>query len=616
MAFGAGGGANEIRYHALISTRQTIYHLDPSLTIADKYPQRVDAFLGEVEGIQVEHPEIKEAWISIQPDYSEQLVPVLRSIFDFTYTEIESAAFKGYTDALTALRLRQASCNGKGRLFVALARYNGLPARLVGGVVLNKGSKKTSHQWVEVYIQDRWVPFDPTNGHFAMLPENYLRLYTGDQALFTHTSNINFDYRFRINSSQLSPSLFRFEKKDTGARPINAAQILALTGLTEKTIGVFLMFPFATLLIVFLRNIVGLKTFGTFMPMLVAAACVQTGLLLGLFTFGVIIAFSFIGQVWLNQHNLLKIPRLAAIITLCTGLFLGILWAMGDQSVVQLGVLALFPVVIISFLAERIHKMVDDNDWKALIISGLGALLSTSVCFYAFASVTLQGLFSLMPELLLLVLAVQIAIGQWSGMRLSEYFRFRKILDQGSVLGINSRNRDLIYKLNSSALLDLAADKLQSKAALSASGIPIAQTLASCSSYQDLDDFLLTAQGQNGFALKPNRGSQGNGILIIDHFDGENFFTVNGRRVSPKELARHIGEILSGSFAQDGSEDSAYLEPLLLQHEDLNKLANLGLADIRIILHHKKPISAMLRVPTKKSNGKANFTPRRGRHCY
>ncbi|MEL7219627.1 MAG: transglutaminase family protein, partial [Pseudomonadota bacterium] len=97
---------------------------------------------------------------------------------------------------MTALRLGRASCNGKGRLFVALARTNGIPARLVGGVILNEGSKKTSHQWLEVLIEGRWVPFDPTNGHFATLPENYLRLYTGDHALFRHTRNINFDYLF------------------------------------------------------------------------------------------------------------------------------------------------------------------------------------------------------------------------------------------------------------------------------------------------------------------------------------------------------------------------------------------------------------------------------------
>ena len=43
------------------------------------------------------------------------------------------------------------------------------------------------------------------------------------------------------------------------------------------------------------------------------------------------------------------------------------------------------------------------------------------------------------------------------------------------------------------------------------------------------------------------------------------------------------------------------------QHDALNALADFGLSDIRVILHHQKPVSAMLRLPTKKSGGKANL---------
>ncbi|MEE9380665.1 MAG: 7TM domain-containing protein, partial [Hyphomonadaceae bacterium] len=475
-----GEGASEIRYRALISTRRVVFELDESLQIAESHPEKLQPYLIAAEGIQLGHPEIEEAWVSIQPDSGRELVPVLRSIYDFTYEEIESAPFKGFTDALTALRLRQASCNGKGRLFVALARQNGIPARLVGGVILNNGTKKTSHQWIEVHIQDQWVPFDPTNGYFATLPENYLRLYTGDESLFTHTRNINFDYRFRISRNQISPALFRFADEVGNESTFNAARLLKLTGLTENMVGVFLMFPLATLITVFLRNIIGLKMFGIFMPMLVAAACVQTGLVLGLLTFSGVVAFSFLGQIWLSRFNLLKIPRLAAIITLCTVLFIVLLYAVGQNSTFEFGVLAMFPVVIISFLAERIHKMASDQDWRTITLSALGALVTIAICFTAFSSVTLQGVFALMPELLLVVLALQIALGQWSGMRLLEYVRFRDILGNGPVLGINQRNRKYINTLNSSELLELAADKLRSKEMLESSGIPIAPTLSVC----------------------------------------------------------------------------------------------------------------------------------------
>lgn len=603
----SGDQGREIRYHALITSKQLIYDLDQSLQVPQFLPEQYNQYLVEEEGIQVGHPEIRDLWSTIQPDDSRELVPVLTSIYDYTYQGIEGAPFKGFTDALTALRLGRASCNGKGRLFVALARTNGIPARLVGGVIMNEGSKKTSHQWLEVLIEGRWVPFDPTNGHFASLPENYLRLYTGDHALFRHTRNINFDYRFTINPVSQSPALFEFDENEPTLNRFNAAQLMRLTGLPEEMIGVFLLFPLAALVTIFLRSVVGLKTFGIFMPMLIAAACVNTGLWLGLATFSGIVAFAILALAYFNRFNVLKIPRLAAVITICTVLFVGVLLWLGNRTSLQFGILALFPVVIISFLAERIHNMLDDEDWKGLATAGAGTIVTIIACYIVFSSVLLKGLFALMPELLLLVLGVQLAIGQWSGMRLQEFFRFRSILDKGPVLGMNARNRLLINELNSKELLDLAADKLRTKEILQAAEVPVARTYAVCESFRDLPEFMKTVADFGSFALKPNRGSQGNGILIIRGRDGDNFVTAGGRTLKPEQLSKHVGEILHGAYSQGGEEDSAYVEPLLKQHAEISKIADFGLSDIRVILHENRAVSAMLRLPTKKSGGKANL---------
>lgn len=603
----SGDSGREIRYHALITSKELTYELDQSLQVPQFLPEQYSQYLVEEEDIQVGHPEIRQLWSSIQPDDSRELVPVLRAIYDYTYEGLEGAPFKGTTDALTALRLGRASCNGKGRLFVALARTNGIPARLVGGVIMNEGSKRTSHQWIEVLIEGRWVPFDPTNGYFARLPENYLRLYTGDHALFRHTKNINFDYRFTISPISQSPALFEFEDSEPVLNRFNAARLMQLTGLPEEMIGVFLMFPLAALVTIFLRSVVGIQTFGIFMPMLIAAACMSTGLWLGLATFSGIVAFAVMMLAYFNSFNILKIPRLAAVITICTVLFIGVLLWLGGRSSLQFGILALFPVVIISFLAERIHNMLDESDWKGMLTTGIGTVVTIIACYIVFSSVMLQGLFALMPELLLLVLAVQLSIGQWSGMRLQEYVRFRSILGNGPVLGMNSRNRNYVNQLNSTELLDLAADKLRSKDILKEAGVPVAKTYADCKSFRELPEFMQTLSDLGAFALKPNRGSQGNGIMIIRGRDGKNFVTASGKTRTPEDMSRHVGEILNGSFSQSGDEDYAYVEPLLTQHEGLSSLSDFGLSDIRVILHKQRPVSAMLRLPTEKSGGKANL---------
>ncbi|MDQ7051069.1 MAG: UUP1 family membrane protein [Enterobacterales bacterium] len=288
---------NSVRYKALIKSQEVNYQINDNVKIPASYPPSFDPYLQETEAVQVTHPEIDAVWKSIKPRTAKKIMPVLRSIYNLTYQGITGAPFKGFTDALTTLRLKQASCNGKSRLFVALARKNNIPARLVGGLIMNQGSKKTSHQWVEVYIEGHWVPFGPTNGNFAHLPANYLSLYRGDKVLFRHTSDINFNYQFVIDKRLVAPNLYQEKLTDTlepkSGSEFNISQLLLNMGLAPLTIGLFLLFPLCTLAISFLRNVIGIKTFGVFLPMLIAAACVFTGFFRGIIAFVVILMVSF-----------------------------------------------------------------------------------------------------------------------------------------------------------------------------------------------------------------------------------------------------------------------------------------------------------------------------------
>ena len=83
--------------------------------------------------------------------------------------------------------------------------------------------------------------------------------------------------------------------------------------------------------------------------------------------------------------------------------------------------------------------------------------------------------------------------------------------------------------------------------------------------------------------------------------------TPSGRSLTLGDINHHLCEILAGSFSQSGAEDIAFVEPMLMQHSALNQLADMGLSDIRVILHDQQVISAMLRMPTSLSNGKANL---------
>lgn len=600
--------SQQLAFRYMLSLQAIKYDLDSQLIIPDKYNQELSPYLAATDAIQVNHPEINELWQLIKPNDRRNLVGVLRAIYQHTYLQIKTAPFKGVTDALTAHRLNTASCNGKSRLFIALARLNNIPARLVGGVILNGVDKKTSHQWLEVYVQNQWVPFGPTNGNFAELPANYLELYRGDENLFRHTVDINFDYQFSSQQSLVAPAVYNHQEVSV-ENSIDITGLLLSMGLDPKTIGLFLLFPICTLLITFLRNVVGIKTFGIFLPMLISAACIFIGYQKGVGGFAFILLTSFIAYHFLDKLKLLKVPRLAAIITINTIIFVLGLLLVGASNRLEFGMLSLFPVIIISFIAEKIHRITEEKDWRELFNRILGTILSITGCYLLLASFMLQGLFSYFPESFLLVLAGQIYIGRWTGIRISEMFRFKSILTNSDypVIGINSRNKEFIYQLNDKGLLDLAADKLASKERLIEYGIPVPETICYVDNLSKIDTVAQNILRQEGFALKPNQGSQGNGIEIIKTYHEGVFNTASNKQLSLNDIKRHCHEILSGSFSQSGEEDVVYFEPLIQQSGALQKMSPFGLCDIRVILCKGKVISAMLRMPTKDSSGKANL---------
>jgi len=410
-----------IRHVFRVIPRAVSYAIPADLTVPDTVPTSAAVWLRPEEEIQVDAPEIAEALGSIGADRGP-LLARLQRIHAFT-SGLTPRPFKGTTDALTALRLREASCNGKSRLFVALARAAGIPARLVGGLVLESGSKRTSHQWVEAYVAGHWVPFCPTNGHFAELPERYLTLYRGDEVLFHHTADVNFDYRFETRS-ELVPS----------ARAKASFTFLDVWGLFDRLklpfslLRTILMLPVGALLTVLFRNVVGMPTFGTFLPALLAAAAGETGAAFGVVAVLVVVASVATARWAMSRLELLHSPTLAILLAAVVFTLIATTLAAERLGIPELTRVTLFPIAVLAICAERFYLSLTEHGARTAGKELAGTLVVMLGCYVVMNSLALQVLVIGFPEVLFLVIAANVYLGRWIGMRLSEYRRFRGLL--------------------------------------------------------------------------------------------------------------------------------------------------------------------------------------------
>lgn len=180
------------------------------------------------------------------------------------------------------------------------------------------------------------------------------------------------------------------------------------------------------------------------------------------------------------------------------------------------------------------------------------------------------------------------------------------IFKSSDILGINARNLLYIKPLNPAKAIRLADDKIHTKRFLEVRGIPVPKLIKVISSHEELENFNFDSL-PNSFALKPNCGFGGEGIIPVASRENGFFITVSGEKIDKKTMYDHILDILDGRFSISNIEDSAFFEQLIIPDESLGKYSYGGLPDVRIIVYNLVPVMAMLRLPTKESNGKANL---------
>lgn len=177
------------------------------------------------------------------------------------------------------------------------------------------------------------------------------------------------------------------------------------------------------------------------------------------------------------------------------------------------------------------------------------------------------------------------------------------------ILGMNARNLHFIRPYNLKRAIRIADDKLLSKKILKRADIPTPKLITKISSRTSLEHFDWNIL-PNSFALKPNRGLGGEGIIVVyGRKKGRDDVWVksSGELVTLDEIKNHIQNILDGAFSLSGVPDTAFFEERITLAKEFRPYAYRGIPDIRVIVYNGVPVMAMLRLPTKESHGKANL---------
>ncbi len=138
----------------------------------------------------------------------------------------------------------------------------GFSLALVTGFIVRQGADIQPHVWAEVYQNQEWAPFDPANGYSVDLPLNYVPVRRDSDIVYS-TQNVSgpiVHYSIKHNPARAAAADGRNTASAPDFKPPSAA-----AGNAQGDENLVAL-PFAALITAFLRNVIGLGTFGTFSP--------------------------------------------------------------------------------------------------------------------------------------------------------------------------------------------------------------------------------------------------------------------------------------------------------------------------------------------------------------
>ncbi len=182
----------------------------------------------------------------------------------------------------------------------------------------------------------------------------------------------------------------------------------------------------------------------------------------------------------------------------------------------------------------------------------------------------------------------------------------RKMSKQG-VLGINNRNANYTLKYNARSSYPVVDNKLKTKQLAVNSGLNVPELYAVVRIARQVKDIHDILAPYDNFVIKPACGSGGKGILVIKGRVKELYKKAGGGFITRDECDYHLSNILSGLYSLGGQPDEVIIEYCVHPDPLFEAVTYLGVPDIRIIVFFGVPVMAMIRLPTKLSEGKANL---------
>ncbi|WLH37438.1 inactive transglutaminase family protein [Pseudomonas sp. FP2196] len=317
----------------------------------------------------------------------------------------------------------------KAKIVELLLSIAHVPVEKVHTIRLVADQPQTPELWLRSFNGNDWLYFNPETGEQG-LPTDRLLWWTGDENLITVDGGKKANVTFSLNNSEMNAiRLAKLTDENTDANFLEYS-LYGLPLQTQQTFMIMVMIPIGVLVILILRNLIGLQTLGTFTPVLIALAFRETQLGFGILLFTVITALGLSLRSYLEHLKLQMLPRLSVVLTFVVVLIAAISLFSHKLGLERGLSVALFPMVILTMTIERLSITWEERGASHAMKVAIGTLFAASLAHLIMTVPELVYFVFTFPAILLILVGFMLAMGRYRGYRLTELVRFKAFLNK------------------------------------------------------------------------------------------------------------------------------------------------------------------------------------------
>jgi hypothetical protein len=381
----------------------------------------------------------ESSWIAEQQATAEKLLSNIETLNDkpqtFIQAVVELLNQESVKEDVNLLTDSDTTILAKAKLAQRLLLMKDIPVQIGRGFELTEGEshRLSLHTFLGYFDPKtkKWDTYSFDNPNIEN-PDTFLVWQRGGLSLLEVSGGTNVKLKFTsIVNAQKAYQLAKHIALGKGGWLFDFS-IYSLPIEQQATFKMLFLVPIGALIVVIMRSLIGIKTSGTFMPILIAMAFVSTRLGPGLVLFVIIVGAGLTIRYYLSSLNLLLVPRISAVLVV-------VLILMAAMSIIsyklglQQGLRAtLFPMIILAWTVERLSITWEEEGPREVFVQTSGSLIVALIAFFVMSSRLVSHVMFWFPELLLTLLAIIMLMGQYTGYRVLELIRFKPFTKGGA----------------------------------------------------------------------------------------------------------------------------------------------------------------------------------------